>query len=79
MHNSEIAEIVKNNANKMVNIFTDAIKKGQNLRQISDKSDAKILARFIFNNYSGIRVLARSGERDKQVYDDIVRAILSLL
>lgn len=79
MHNSEIAEVVKNNANKMINIFTDAIKKGQNLRQISDKTDAKVLARFIFNNYSGIRVLARSGERDKQVYDDIVRTILSLL
>ncbi|KQT26157.1 TetR family transcriptional regulator [Chryseobacterium sp. Leaf405] len=79
MHDSEVAKIVQENTVTMINIFTDAIQKGQGLGQISKKSDAKVLARFIFNNYSGIRVLARSGEKDKQVYDDIVKAILSLL
>jgi TetR/AcrR family transcriptional repressor of nem operon len=79
MHDSEIAKIVQDNTDTMVNIFTNAIKKGQDLKQISDGTDAKVLARFIFNNYSGIRVLARSGEKDKKVYDDIVKAMLSLL
>ncbi|NML56825.1 TetR/AcrR family transcriptional regulator [Chryseobacterium cheonjiense] len=79
MHDSAIAKIVQENTDTMVNVFTNAIQKGQDLGQISDRTDAKVLARFIFNNYAGIRVMARSGEMDKQVYDDIVKAILSLL
>ncbi|MFP3591128.1 TetR/AcrR family transcriptional regulator [Chryseobacterium sp. SIMBA_038] len=79
MHDQEIAKIVQNNAKTMEEIFTNAVQKGQDLGHISKKMDAKVLARFIFNNYSGIRVLARTGEKDKQVYDDIVKAILSIL
>ncbi|HEX7870763.1 MAG TPA: hypothetical protein VF455_11690 [Chryseobacterium sp.] len=63
----------------MVNVFTNTIKRDPDLRKISDKTDAKVLVRFIFNNYPGIRVLARSGEMDKQIYDGIVKAIFSLL
>lgn len=79
MHDQEIAKIVQNNAKTMEEIFTNAVKKGQDLGHISKKMDAKVLARFIFNNYSGIRVLARTGEKDKQVYDDIVKAMLSIV
>ncbi len=79
MHDQEIEKIVQNNTKAMEEIFTNAIQKGQNLGQISKNTDAKVLARFIFNNYSGIRVLARTGENDKQVYDDIVKAVLSIL
>jgi TetR/AcrR family transcriptional regulator, transcriptional repressor for nem operon len=79
MHDEEIAKIVKNNGQVMEGVFTKAVQKGQDLKQISDKTDARALARFIFNNYSGIRVLARSGERDKQVYDDIVKSMFSVL
>ncbi|WP_338840367.1 TetR/AcrR family transcriptional regulator [Flavobacterium ginsenosidimutans] len=78
MHDPEIAKIVHNNQKTVEDIFCQAIKKGQELGQISDKQEARSLARFIFNNYSGIRVLARAGERDKQVYDDILKAIFSL-
>lgn len=79
MHDEEIAKIVKNNSQKMEEVFTNAVKKGQDLGQISKANDARVLARFIFNNYSGIRVLARTGERDKQVYDDIIKALFSVL
>lgn len=79
MHDPEIAKIVQNNTKTMEDIFTKALQKGQNSGQVSKNMDAKTLARFIFNNYSGIRVLARTGEADKQVYDDIVKAILSVL
>lgn len=79
MHDPEIAKIVQNNTKTMEDIFTNAVQKGQHLGQISKKTEAKVLARFIFNNYSGIRVLARTGENDKQVYDDIVNAMLSIL
>jgi TetR/AcrR family transcriptional repressor of nem operon len=79
MHDPEIEKIVQNNTKAMEEIFSDAVQKGQDLGQISTKMNPKVLARFIFNNYSGIRVLARTGETDKQVYDDIVKAILSVL
>ncbi|KAF2342673.1 TetR/AcrR family transcriptional regulator [Flavobacterium tistrianum] len=78
MHDPEIAKIVHDNQKTVEDIFCKAIKKGQELGQISDKQEARSLARFIFNNYSGIRVLARTGERDKQVYDDILKSIFAL-
>lgn len=79
MHDEEIAKIVKSNSQKMEEVFTNAVKKGQAAGHISKATDAKALARFIFNTYSGIRVLARTGERDKQVYDDIVNTMFCLL
>lgn len=79
IHDEEIAKIVKNNSQIMEEVFTKAVQKGQDSGDISKANSAKVLARFIFNNYSGIRVLARSGERDKQVYDDIVKALFSML
>ncbi len=79
MHDEEIAKIVKDNSKTMEEVFTNAVKKGQEAGHISKQQDARVLARFIFNNYSGIRVLARTGERDKQVYDDIVKAVFSIL
>ncbi|QSW87890.1 MULTISPECIES: TetR/AcrR family transcriptional regulator [Flavobacterium] len=78
MHDSEIGKIVLDNQKTVEDIFYQAIKKGQESGQISNKMEARSLARFIFNNYSGIRVLARSGERDKQVYDDILKSIFAL-
>ncbi|KIQ21808.1 TetR family transcriptional regulator [Flavobacterium sp. MEB061] len=79
MHDEEIGKIVKNNSQTMEEVFTKAVQKGQAAGHISKATDARVLSRFIFNNYSGIRVLARTGERDKQVYDDIVKALFSIL
>ena len=79
MHDPEIAKIVYDNQKVVEDFFCNTVKKGQDLGQISDRLDARSLARFIFNNYSGIRVLARAGEKDKQVYDDIVKAVFSVL
>lgn len=78
MHDPEIGKIVHDNQKAVEDVFYHAVKKGQEAGQISDKQEARSLARFIFNNYSGIRVLARAGEKDKQVYDDILKAIFAL-
>lgn len=78
MHDEEIAKIVNDNRQTMEDVFLKAVTKGQEAGQISTKQNARTLARFIFNNYTGIRVLARSGEKDKQVYDDILKAMFSL-
>ena len=79
MHDEDISKIVKSNSQEMEAVFTNALKKGQASGDISKTADARVLARFIFNTYSGIRVLARAGERDKQVYDDIVKTMFYLL
>ncbi|OMQ11970.1 TetR/AcrR family transcriptional regulator [[Flexibacter] sp. ATCC 35103] len=79
MHDEEIAKIVKNNSQIMEDVFTKAVQKGQDSGHISKANTARVLARSIFNTYSGIRVLARTGERDKQVYDDIIKAMFSIL
>lgn len=78
MHDEEIAKVVSDNRQTMEDVFLKAIKKGQEAGQISTKLEALTLARFIFNNYSGIRVLARAGEKNKQVYDDILKAMFML-
>ena len=79
MHDEDVSKIVKSNSQEMEAVFTNALKKGQASGDISKAADARVLARFIFNTYSGIRVLARAGERDKQVYDDIVKTMFYLL
>lgn len=79
MHDEEIAKMVNDNRKIMEDIFIKAVTKGQEAGQISMQLDARTLSRFIFNNYSGIRVLARAGETDKKVYDDILKALFSLI
>ena len=79
MHDEEIAKIVKDNRQTMEQIFTRAVQKGQDSGHVSKAMEARVLARFVYNTYTGIRVLARTGERDKQVYDDIVKALFSIL
>jgi TetR/AcrR family transcriptional repressor of nem operon len=78
MHDQDIAKLVHDNQKVIEEIFYKAIKKGQESGKVSTQLEARLLARFIFNNYSGIRVLARAGEKDKQVYDDILKAVFSL-
>lgn len=78
MHDENIAKVVSENRQTMEDIFLNAVEKGQKAGQISTKLDALTLSRFLYNNYSGIRVLARAGEKNKQVYDDILKAMFSL-
>lgn len=79
MHDQDIEKLVQRNQQRMESIFTEAVQKGQESGHISQQKDAKVLARFLFNNYSGIRVLARSGETKKQVFEDVVKMMLSVL
>jgi TetR/AcrR family transcriptional regulator, transcriptional repressor for nem operon len=78
MHDPEIEQMVDKNRQNMEDIFFEAVKKGQDLGQIAKTNDARSLARFIFCNYSGIRVLSRSAGTPKQYYDDIVKVVLSV-
>lgn len=77
-HDKEIAEIVNQNMQDIEDALCRAIKKGQDEGVFSTRQTARSLARFLFNNITGIRVAAKSSS-DKKVYDDIVKVALSAL
>jgi TetR/AcrR family transcriptional repressor of nem operon len=77
-HDEEIAEIVKENREALENGFTGAIKRGQDLGQISKENTPRSLARFIMNNLWGLTAHSKSGA-DKKVFDDIIRLTMSML
>jgi TetR/AcrR family transcriptional repressor of nem operon len=54
------------------------IKKGQDSGEITNKQDARALARFIINTVKGIRVTAKS-TNDKTIFDDIIKLAVSVL
>lgn len=77
-HDAEVSNIVCQNDQQIENAFYQAIKKGQESGELSNKQDAMALARFIFNTVKGIRVSAKS-TTDKTVFDDIIKLAMSVL
>ncbi|PSL28861.1 TetR/AcrR family transcriptional regulator [Chitinophaga ginsengisoli] len=77
-HDEEVATIVKENREALENAFTAAIKRGQEMGQISKDNPPRSLARFIMNNLWGLTVHSKSGA-DKKVFDDIIRITLSVI
>jgi TetR/AcrR family transcriptional repressor of nem operon len=79
LHDKEIAKIVNESRQLTEELFLSAIRRGQNQGEISKLNDARELARFLYNNYLGIRVLARSAITDRQVFDDVVKVISGIM
>jgi TetR/AcrR family transcriptional repressor of nem operon len=79
LHDKEIAKIVNKSRQLTEELFLSAIRRGQNQGEISKLNDARELARFLYNNYLGIRVLARSAITDRQVFDDVVKVISGIM
>jgi len=77
-HDMEIAEIVNHNKVNVESVLKVAIKKGQNLGQITKAYTPEMLARFIFNNVSGLRVAIRSNN-DKKELKQVINMCLSIL
>ena len=77
-HDKEVAEIVVQNMQDVEDALYRAVKKGQDVGVFSTNQTARSLARFLFNNISGIRVASKAGS-EKKVYDDIVKVALSVL
>ncbi len=74
----DVAALVTRNMQYIEEAFYTAIKKGQALGEISESKDARALARFFFNNITGIRVAAKIGA-DEKIYEDILTIVLSTL
>jgi TetR/AcrR family transcriptional regulator, transcriptional repressor for nem operon len=77
-HDKEVSDLVCKNDQQVENAFYAAIKKGQDSGEITNRQDARALARFIFNTVKGIRVSAKS-TTDKAFFEDIINLSLSVL
>lgn len=77
-HDVEIAKIVNENEQNIERTFEVAIAKGQQKGQISTTHSAKSLARFIYNNISGLRVAVKSNQ-GRETLNDVVKLCLSIL
>jgi TetR/AcrR family transcriptional regulator, transcriptional repressor for nem operon len=78
LHDEDVATIVKENREALENAFTAAIKRGQEMGQLSKENPPRSLARFIMNNLWGLTVHSKSGA-DKKVFDDIIRITMSAI
>ncbi|HWZ03408.1 MAG TPA: TetR/AcrR family transcriptional regulator [Mucilaginibacter sp.] len=77
-HDKAVSQMVCANDQQVEDAFYQVIKRGQDSGEISNRQDARALARFIFNTVKGIRVTAKS-INDKAVFDDIIRLTLASL
>lgn len=77
-HDQEIADIIHGNAQDVEDALCAIIKKGQEAGQFTSKANPRSLARFFYNNISGLRVAARSGA-DKKLMADIIKHLLASL
>jgi TetR/AcrR family transcriptional repressor of nem operon len=77
-HDAEVKEIICKNEQQIEEAFHRAIQKGQESGEITNKQDARALARFFLNTVKGIRVSAKS-TTDKAFFNDIIKTALSVL
>jgi TetR/AcrR family transcriptional repressor of nem operon len=77
-HDTKIKNIIRKNEQQIEDLFRQAIQRGQENGEITNKQDAKALARFFMNTVKGIRVSAKS-TTDKALFSDIISTALSLL
>jgi TetR/AcrR family transcriptional repressor of nem operon len=77
-HDQEVSKLVCANDQQVEDAFYFVIKKGQDCGEISNKQDARALARFTFNTVKGMRVTAKS-TTDKTVFDDIIKLAVAVL
>jgi TetR/AcrR family transcriptional repressor of nem operon len=77
-HDLEVSKLVCENDQQMEDAFYLVIKKGQESGEITNRQDARALARFTFNTVKGIRVTAKS-TTNKTVFDDIIKLAIAAL
>ncbi len=77
-HDPEVAQIVQENMTGVRDALSRAIARGQERGQIGSGHSPEALACFLFNAFSGIRVIARSGAT-AQDYEDIINVTLAAL
>lgn len=77
-HDNKVKNIVRKNEQQIEDSFYHAIQLGQESGEITNKQEARALARFFLNTVKGIRVSAKS-TTDKTFFSDIIKTALSIL
>ncbi len=74
----EVRQIVNQNRLNVETALTALISRGQAAGEIRSGADPRSLARFVFNNFTGMNVAAKFVE-DRQVYEDIIENVVAAL
>lgn len=77
-HDKEVEGIVQNDMKEVEDALAKAVQKGQETGSFSNKNDARAMARFLFNNISGLRVAARAG-KSRQELNDVINVLMQAL
>ena len=77
-HDNEIAKIVQENENDIEEALKIAIERGKERGDITSKHNSGSLAKFLYNNVSGLRVALKS-KVDKSNLQEVVKLSLSVL
>jgi len=78
VHDEEIKMIVNQHMEKVESTIKTAIVKGQVLGQITPDKNADILAKFICNNISGLKVAVKSNKKMEELME-IINLCISVL
>lgn len=77
-HDVQVNELITKNEQVMEDAFYKVVAQGQQNGDITSKTDARALARFLMNTVKGIRVSVRS-VKDQAFFDDIINTSLQVL
>jgi TetR/AcrR family transcriptional regulator, transcriptional repressor for nem operon len=77
-HDNEVNKMLCENDRQMEEYFFEVISQGQESGEVTNKQDARSLARFILNSVKGIRVTAKS-VTDGAFFADIISLTISVL
>ncbi len=77
-HDIKVNELITKNEQVMEDAFHKVVAQGQQNGDITSKTDARALARFLMNTVKGIRVSVRS-IKDQAFFDDIINTSLQVL
>src|SRR5580692_4157904 len=72
-----IADLLRDNQNKVEAIFEKALLRARKQRELSMKQDPKALARFFVVTIQGMRAMARL-DSDKQALEEVARVALAV-
>lgn len=78
IENPEIAKLASKNVAEKEELFFQLIQKGQDNGEISQKHDARALARFLFSTFNGLKVVAQS-QANPAVLADVRKVALDTL
>lgn len=70
----EISQIINGNKQQIELALENALQKGQDLGQISQKNNSKVLAKYLYSNLAGLRVITKN-----KTHSDEIKEIINLI